>query len=35
MNVKLIVHTKNIIAGLLAHIFVRIANTEKVLLIIQ
>ena len=35
MNVKLIVHTKNIIAGLLAHIFVRIANIEKVLLIIQ
>ena len=35
MNVKLIVHTKNIIAGLLAHIFVRIPNIEKVLLIIQ
>ena len=35
MNVKLIVHTKNMIAGLLAHTFVRKANIEKELLIIQ
>ena len=34
-NVKTIAHTKKTIIGILAHVFVRIANVYKVLLVLQ
>ena len=35
INIKLIVHAKEIIFGILAHVFERIASTQKLLLILQ
>ena len=35
VNVKIILSGKKIIAGILAHVFVRIVSTYKVLLILQ
>ena len=35
VNVKIIVHAKKTIVGTQAHVFVRIANIKKVLLILQ
>ena len=35
VNVKIIISAKKIIVGILAHVFVRIANIYKVLLILQ
>ena len=35
VNVKIILSRKKIIAGILAHVFVRIVSTYKVLLILQ
>ena len=35
VNVKIIIHAKKIIVRILAHVFVRIANIQKVLLILQ
>ena len=35
VNVKIVVHAKKTIVGTLTHVFVRIANIKKVLLILQ
>ena len=35
VNVKIVLSAKKVIAGILAHIFVRIASIQKVLLMLQ
>ena len=35
VNKNIIVHAKEITVGILAHVFMRIANIEKVLMILQ
>ena len=35
VNVKITVHAKKIVVGILAHVFMRIASKKKVLLILQ